>query len=144
MKTKIIISLLVLLIAIQFIKIDRSVPENFQDYDFLVYNQTNAEITTLLKSACYDCHSYETKYPWYSQIAPVSWYLKRHINEGREHLNFSDWKYLSEEKRAHKIDECIELIEEDEMPLFSYSLIHKEAKLSEEQKEQLVEFFKAL
>lgn len=144
MKTKIIISLIVFLVAIQFIKIDRAVPEDFQDYDFMVYNNVSTEMSTLIKTSCYDCHSYETKYPWYSQIAPVSWYLKQHINEGREHLNFSDWKYLSEEKRAHKIEECIELINEEEMPLGSYLIIHKEAKLSGEQREKMVDFFKSI
>lgn len=144
MKTKILISLIVVLIAIQFIKIDRTVPADFQDYDFMVYNQVSPELSNLIKSSCYDCHSYETKYPWYSQIAPVSWYLKQHVNEGREHLNFSDWKYMSEEKRAHKIEECIELIEEEEMPLSSYLILHQEAKLSTDQRDQIVEFFKSL
>ena len=76
-------------------------------------------MTTLLESACYDCHSYKTKYQWYSNIAPVSWWLGHNVEEGREHLNFSTWGNYPTEKAEHKLEECAEEVDEGEMPLNS-------------------------
>ncbi len=101
----------------------------------------NTEIKTILKASCYDCHSNESAYPWYTNIAPFSWLVKNHINEGRQHLNFSEWGTYSIEKSDHKLEECIDEVEEGEMPLSSYTLMHKEAELSKEQKEALMHWF---
>jgi len=97
----------------------------------------------MLKTSCYDCHSNQPTYPWYTNIAPVSWWIKHHINEGTHHLNFSIWGTYSEKRKNHKLEECIEMIEEDEMPMSSYKIMHAESKLTDTQKLQLVEFFKA-
>ena len=97
-----------------------------------------------MKAACYDCHSNKNVYPWYTYVQPVGWYVKNHIEEGKEHLNFSEFGNYTAEKQAHKLEESYELIEKGEMPLSSYTLIHKEAVLTTEQQTNLVTYFKEL
>ena len=97
-----------------------------------------------MKAACYDCHSNKSVYPWYTYTQPIGWFVKNHIEEGKEHLNFSEFGSYTAEKQAHKLEECYELIEKGEMPLSSYTLIHKEAVLTTEQQTNLVTYFKEL
>jgi len=89
--------------------------------------------------ACNDCHSNKTNYPWYSQIQPVAWWLNDHVTEGKEHLNFSNFTQLPIAVQNHKFEEVIEVIDENEMPLESYTYLglHPEAKLTEDQKTAL-------
>lgn len=129
---------------IQFIRISKVNPEIITENDFLVSVNASPEISSLIKTSCYDCHSNETTYPWYTNIAPVSWWIKHHINEGREELNFSEWSTFKEKRKNHKLEECVEMIEENEMPMSSYTLLHKNAALSEEQKQKLILFFQSL
>ena len=91
MKSKIIKILLVVFIAIQAFRIDKTNPQAAKELDFISINKPSKDITQLLKASCYDCHSNESKYPWYSNVAPVSWFLKHHIDEAREEVNFSEW-----------------------------------------------------
>ncbi len=133
-----------LLISIQLIRISKSNPPVEKEKDFLVISQAPIEIQNIIKSSCYDCHSNTTEYPWYTNLAPVSWWIKHHINEGREHLNFSEWANYTDKKADHKLEECIEMIEEGEMPMSSYTFIHKESKLNAEQKLILINWFNDL
>lgn len=144
MKKKIFLGLLVVLVLIQFIKIDKSTPAINPSEEFMSLLKPSAEVASVLKTSCYDCHSYETQYPWYATIAPVSFYLSNHIKDGRKHLNFSTWGQYSEKKQNHKLEECIEMIEKDEMPMSSYTLIHKNATLTNVQKGLLVDWIKTL
>ncbi len=139
---KILIGLLIILVAIQFVRIDKDNPPVEESQEFMTIMSPPAEIATLMKASCYDCHSHETKYPWYTNVAPVSWWIKKHINEGRGHLNFSIWGTYSAKKAAHKLEECYEEVEEGKMPLTSYLPMHPEAKLSDEQVNLLVNWFK--
>ena len=91
---KIGLFLLAALVVMQFFRIDKSAPEVVQGDDFIALMQPSEEVEALLKSACYDCHSNQTVYPWYANVAPVSWWLQHHVDEGREHLNFSVWGNL--------------------------------------------------
>ncbi len=138
------IFLVFLFLVIQSIRIDKTAEPLNPATDFITLTSANAEVANTLKIACYDCHSSQPTYPWYTNIAPVSWWIKHHINEGSQHLNFSIWGTYSEKRKNHKLEECIEMIEEGEMPISSYTLMHGEAKLTDAQKLQLVEFFKAL
>ena len=138
------IFLVFLFLVIQSIRIDKTAEPLNPATDFITLTSANAEVANTLKIACYDCHSNQPTYPWYTNIAPVSWWIKHHINEGSQHLNFSIWGTYSEKRKNHKLEECIEMIEEGEMPISSYTLMHGEAKLTDAQKLQLVEFFKAL
>lgn len=137
------IFLVFLLLAIQSIRIDKTISPVNPETDFIALTSANTEVSGMLKTACYDCHSNQPTYPWYTNIAPVSWWIKHHIDEGSHHLNFSIWGTYKEKRKNHKLDECIEMIEEGEMPMSSYTIMHGEAKLTDAQKMQLVEFFKA-
>ena len=106
--------------------------------------QTPVEVTQIFQSACYDCHSNETKYPWYSNIQPFGWFLKNHIEDGRKHLNFSTFATYEPKRQAHKLFESVEMVENGEMPMESYLLMHPEAKLSESQKAEIVNYFKRI
>jgi hypothetical protein len=88
------------------------------------------EVKALLKRACYDCHSNETVYPWYSRIAPVSWLVARDVAEGREELNFSTWSQYSAKDQGKKLHESWETVAEGEMPPWYYTILHPEARLS--------------
>lgn len=138
---RILVYTFILLLFAQMIRIDKTnVPVNPAN-DFIMHQQVPTDLAQTLKIACYDCHSDETTYPWYTNYAPVSWWIKHHINEGREHLNFSVWATYSAKKANHKLEECVEMLEEGEMPMSSYTLIHKEAQLTPQQKADLIAFF---
>lgn len=98
------------------------------------------ETLALAQRACFDCHSNETVWPWYSRIAPVSWLVRRDVDEGRHHLNFSDWGAVHEDGEGHDhADKMLTVVEEGEMPPLTYLLMHPEAKLSDEEKRQLMD-----
>jgi hypothetical protein len=130
-------AILLLFLILQLFRIDKKNPPSTPGCDFLQVVQPPAEIAAMIKTGCYDCHSNETVYPWYSNIAPVSWLLKSHISEGREQINFSEWGNYQPGKRGHKLDECKEMVEKGEMPLSGYTLLHPAAKFSPEQRETL-------
>ena len=139
---KISIGLIAVLVIIQFFRIDKTNPVIIQENDFITITNPPENVSVILKTSCYDCHSNETKYPWYTNISPLSWWIKDHINEGREELNFSEWGTFKEKRKNHKLEECIELIDEDEMPLLSYLITHGDAKLTADDKGFLLEWFK--
>ncbi|MDP1830269.1 MAG: heme-binding domain-containing protein [Archangium sp.] len=101
-----------------------------------------AEVATLLKRSCYDCHSNETKWPWYSQVAPVSWLVSKDVNDGRKHLNFSEWQGYEEGRKLKKFKEVAEEVDEGEMPMAIYLPLHPEAKLTDAEKKLLVDWAK--
>ncbi len=136
--------LVLFFLLIQSFRIDKTNEPVNGTTDFIVLTSANTEVANTLKIACYDCHSNQPTFPWYTNIAPVSWWIKHHIDEGSHHLNFSIWGTYSDKKKNHKLEECIEMVEEEEMPMSSYTIMHGDAKLTDAQKLQLVEFFKAL
>ncbi|MCC9070976.1 heme-binding domain-containing protein [Flavobacterium sp. F-65] len=95
-------------------------------------------VQTILENSCYDCHSNTTRYPWYSYIQPARSFMEGHIKEGKENLNFSQWGSYSKRKQENKLDRIAKQIKANEMPLASYTLIHKNAVLNTVQKEQLL------
>lgn len=105
-------------------------------------------VHTLLKTACYDCHSNNTNYPWYANIQPVGWWLKDHIDEGKEHLNFQEFaltkaggRFPTKSLRQdHKLEEVAEMVETGEMPLTSYTFIHGNAKLDAGERKMIVDW----
>ncbi len=138
MKKKVIYSLCVLFILFQFLPINRTNPSVEAD---LIANE---KVKSILKRSCYDCHSNETRYPLYSYTFPASIFLAHHVEEGREELNFSNWEILSESKKATKAGDIIEELEKKEMPLFSYTLVHRDAILSSEEIEIIKNWAKAI
>jgi hypothetical protein len=143
MKKKVGITILAIIVIIQFIRIDFVNPEVVLKNDFIVMTKPDVKIIKLLKTSCYDCHSNTTEYPWYTNVAPVSWWIGDHIEEARGHLNFSEWASYSEKKQLHKLHECYEEVEHGEMPLNSYTWTHNEADLSNDDREYLKHWFEA-
>ncbi len=141
MKYKIIITITIILVFIQFIKIEISVPLIEIEKDYLLYSNAPVEIANMLKNSCYDCHSYETEFPWYSNIAPASWLVKNHIKEARKHFNFSEWENYPLGVKNNIQLNCIEEIKKGGMPLKSYSLMHSKARLSKDEKTNLINWF---
>lgn len=141
-RKRLIIISIGIIVLIQFIRIDTINPEINENNDFINLTVAPIEIRNILKNSCYDCHSNQTKYPWYSNVAPVSWMLKKHINEGRKHLNLSKWGDYSLDKQISKKEDCVKEIQDNEMPLKSYTLIHTNAKLSSNSKKLLIDWLK--
>lgn len=106
--------------------------------------QAPAEVMTVLRTSCYDCHSNETVWPWYSHVIPSKWFVRQHVVEGRGHLNFSTWGEYPARRAAHKLEEVVELVEEGEMPLASYLWLHAEAGLSEEDADRIIDWARSL
>jgi len=134
----------VALIVIQFFPITLNESDTVPQSDFMVENQVPATIKNRLQVSCYDCHSNNTDYPWYSKIQPAAWYLEDHIQEGKDELNFNEWAEYSDRRKNSKLRSIISQIEEDKMPLDSYTLIHKDAILSDEDKRVIIDYMKAL
>lgn len=138
MKRKILIGILIFLILIQFIKPTRNTGNVFGRNDFTHEVQVPDSIRRILKVSCFDCHSNHTNYPWYAEINPVGWWLNHHVNEGKKELNFSEFITYPLKKQDKKLDEIGKQVKEHEMPLSSYTLIHSNARLNENQVNALV------
>lgn len=139
-KQRILIGILLIVGIMQFFPIDKTNPSADPTLDFVSVMQPPAEVVSLFQNACYDCHSYTTEYPWYTNIAPVSWWIKKHINHGRDNLNFSLWGSYSAEKAKHKLEECAEKTLKTEMPLTSFLISHPEARISKEERKKLADW----
>lgn len=129
----ILVGLLVTFVVIQFIARPEKISEPVNENDIISVLEIEGPIATMLKSACYDCHSDQPRYPWYASVAPISWKIGEHIEEGRDELNFSKWATYSAKRRDHKLEEMIEEVEEGKMPQPNYVRMHSEAKLTDEQ-----------
>lgn len=131
-------------VAIQLIPIDRTNPPVVEKNNFVSIYKTPANIQALLKASCYDCHSNETKYPNYSYVAPISWMIKDHINEGREYLNFSEWGTYNKDLKQGAIEKSIDAIKNYQMPLSSYVSKHPAANLTTKQRKELEDYFSSI
>jgi hypothetical protein len=120
----VLVILLIALVVIQFIRPDKNVSSYESVTAFEAETQPSSEVAGILKQNCYDCHSNHTTYPWYAEIAPVSCWLDEHIEHGKGHFNASAWEEYSVKKKDHKLEELIEMVEEGEMPLDSYTWVH--------------------
>jgi len=126
----ILVYILIPLLLIQFVPVDRENPP----VDESITLTAPPEIIAILKNSCYDCHSNETEWPFYSYIAPVSWLVERDVEFGRDDLNFSEWNKMTENDREHAKEEIIEEISRDTMPMPIYIVTHPSASLSVENK----------
>jgi hypothetical protein len=107
--------------------------------DFIAAAHPPAAVAAAIRAACYDCHSYETVWPLYSRIAPVSWLIASDVNEGRKHLNFSDWP-AEPNRVAKQLDRINEVVDYKEMPLKKYTLLHPAARLTEAQRKAILDW----
>lgn len=127
-------------VGIQFIPTTRNQSVLILQADFNNTFEVPYNIQNILKKSCYDCHSNNTNYPWYHKIQPASWLLENHIKEGKKELNFSEFGASSKRRQKSKLKSIINQIKDDEMPLYSYTLIHSDAKLSEGNKKDLIDW----
>ena len=137
---RIALLLLIVFIVMQFFGPDKNVSEvaiKDNPSDFITIEQPSAMVEGILVRACYDCHSNNTTYPWYNNITPVNYWMADHVAHGTKHLNFSEWGTYSPKKKDHKLEECIEMVEEGEMPLNSYTWTHGDAKLTQAEIQEL-------
>jgi hypothetical protein len=141
---KFLLALVILLVAIQFMRPEENVLKTSSANHISTVFETPDEVQTVLKTSCNDCHSNNTVYPWYNKVQPVAWWLNHHVNEAKEKLNFDEFASYNLRRQYHKMEETEEMIAENEMPLFSYTLIHRNAILSEEQKQVLTDWSKSI
>lgn len=143
MKTvkKVLFWTLVVFALIQFIPIDKVNKPVDKTVNFVDAKKTPEKIRGLIKGACYDCHSNETVYPKYANIAPISWSVKSHVNEGRERLNFSIWGTYNKELKESMLNKASQNIQNKLMPMPGYIVYHKEANLSDAERTLLVHYF---
>ncbi|MFA5263999.1 MAG: heme-binding domain-containing protein [Opitutaceae bacterium] len=133
----ILIGLLIVLFAIQAIRPEKNHSAAVQPKDISVQVSTPPAIRRILDEACYDCHSNNTRYPWYAEVQPAGWILANHIKAGKRHLNLSEFASLPIEQAKQKLNRISEEVSQHEMPLASYTWMHSEAKLSEKQVKEL-------
>ena len=131
---KILLVLLVALVIIQFFRPTKNIAVAASPNDITTKYAVPKDVQAILATSCYDCHSNTTKYPWYNTIQPVAWWLDDHIKEGKKELNFSEFATYRIGRQYKKLEEINEQVKEGEMPLESYTLIHGDAKLTEQQK----------
>lgn len=134
---KIFIGLLIALVLIQFIRPEKNLSGDTTN-DITTLFPMSDSVKLIVDKACADCHSNKTVYPWYASVQPVAFWLADHVNDGKKHFNFNDFASYRIAKQNHKLEEVIEQIKEDEMPLYSYTLIHKDAKLTDAEKATLI------
>jgi hypothetical protein len=141
---KLILGLIAIIVAIQFVHPEKN-ESNDNTFDISTRYTIPVPVKETLKNACYDCHSNLSTYPWYSNIQPVGFWLNHHIEEGKEHLNFSTFAKMPIAVQNHKLEEVIETVEEGEMPMPSYTYLglHPKANLSPEDREALITWAKA-
>jgi hypothetical protein len=137
---KTVMILAVLFLAAQAIRPSRVNPPVNASETIQAKLQIPPEVFSVLQRSCRDCHSSETRWPWYSNITPVSWLLVDHVEEGRKALSFSEWGTYSVTRAAHKLEEIVLMVDDDEMPLKSYLLMHSDARLSPSDKQLLVKW----
>ena len=139
----VVIALAVLFAVAQFVRPDITNPPVDPAERLEASVDVPADIAAILKRSCNDCHTNETAYPWYSQMTPVNWWLKSHIDHGREHLNFSTWAKYTPNQKEKRLEEVCEVLESGEMPLPSYLWGHREAVLSAEDSQKLCKWARA-
>ena len=132
----ILLALVVVFVAAQFVRPTFTNPPVDPTHEL----RAPANVQAILDRSCIDCHSNRTRYPWYSQISPVSWWLQDHIKEGRGEMNVSEFGTYSPKKAAHKMEEVCEMVEKGEMPLREYVWGHPSAKLSDADRQTLCEW----
>lgn len=134
--------LLVVFIIAQFFGPEKNDGDIASVEAFMADTNPPEDVKLILKTACLDCHSDHTRYPWYSQITPVNYWMADHIKHGKGDFNISKWNDYSDKKKDHKLEEIAEEVEEGHMPLPSYTWTHSDAKLSPEQIEAVEQWVK--
>lgn len=136
---KILLVLFTLFIIIQFVRPAKNLSADSSRSMATLY-PTPADVCKILETSCADCHSNKTIYPWYAEVQPVGWWLNNHIKEGKRHFNLDDFTGRRIGWQFKKMDDCIEQLHNDEMPLETYTMIHHNARLSAADKQTLIDW----
>jgi cytochrome c5 len=139
---KVFLGLLILFGIAQFFGPAKNQGDLVSIEPFLKETNPSEDVKAILKETCYDCHSDVTHYPWYNNITPVNFWLASHVKDGKKHFNVSNWEKNSLKRKDHKFEELIEMVEEKEMPLKSYTWTHSEAKLSDDDIKAVIDWAK--
>jgi len=140
MRKKILITLAVLLVIIQFIHPEKNKASGPQTNAIATSITVPDNIKNILAKACNDCHTNNTNYPWYSHIQPVDWWMDHHVREGKRELNFDEYANRPLRYQYHKMEEIADEVEEGEMPLDSYTWMHRDARLTETEKKEVIDW----
>lgn len=140
---KIAIALLVVFVILQFFQTEKN-NSNIKTNSIETVYSVPTQVKDILKTACNDCHTNNTEYPWYSNIQPVAWFLNKHVVDGKRHLNLDEFANYRLALQFHKLEEIDEVVSMDEMPLSSYTFIHSDAQLTKHQKDVLINWSKSL
>ena len=137
---KILLFLLAALVVIQFIHPKKNKAEGAQPNYIGNTFTVPDDVKVLLAKACNDCHSNNTRYPWYASFQPVHWWLNKHIVDGKKHINYDEFTHKPLRYQYHKMEETIEMVKEGEMPLDSYTWTHKDARLIDTEKDKIIQW----
>jgi hypothetical protein len=132
-----LIGLAVVVVGIQLIRPSRENPPVDPGQQIGAHVEVPADVAAMLEASCYDCHSHQTRWPWYSNVAPVSWLVAHHADEGREYVNFDTWGANTADEQREALEEISEVVESGEMPLGTYLPLHPEARLTDAQRQRL-------
>ena len=132
--------IIAILVVMQLFQFHTNHQQEVSPNDITLKYPVPGDVYNILKRSCYDCHSNTTIYPWYSYIQPVGWWLNHHINEGKQHLNFSEFSAYTTKRANHKLEKIAKAVTEGWMPLDSYLWIHHDAKLSKEEAARIAEW----
>jgi heme-binding protein len=135
-----LVLLAVIVVGIQFVRPARTNPAVDESQTIFTRTQMTPEVAAVLDRSCRDCHSNKTVWPWYTNVAPVSWWLSDHVNEGRRNLNLSEWGKLPRDRQDRKLRQICDEVSDGVMPLSSYTPMHPQAKLSEQDKKTLCDW----
>jgi hypothetical protein len=137
---KTLLVLLVVFIAIQFVQPARNTSGQVLPTDISKTVSLPENVHTILQTACYDCHSNNTRYPWYNYVQPVAWILANHIKHGKKDLNFNEFGSYPARRQQSKLKAIADQVRDGEMPLYSYTIIHKKARLTKEEKSVIIQW----
>ena len=144
MKKKAFIGFIVILVLIQFIPKREMLPPVDESQDFFSVVNAPEEVETLVKDACYQCHSHSQEFPWYDAVQPISWWIRGHVYYGQSSLDFATWSQQDASEQSHKMLEASEEVASAHMPMKSYTWMHEEAQLDERERKLLAAFFKSM
>ena len=134
------LALLLVFIALQFIRPARNISATVQNADMITQFNTPANVAGVLKTSCYDCHSNNTRYPWYANVQPMGWLLADHIKNGKTELNFNEFGSYSKRRQLSKLKSIAGSVKDGSMPLASYTWMHRDAKLSAEKRALIIDW----
>lgn len=137
------IVLIVIFLGIQFVRPARTNPPVDESQTIFARTQMKPEVAAIFDRSCRDCHSNKTVWPWYTNVAPISWWLSNHVNEGRQNLNLSEWGRLAQDRQDRKLRQICDEVSDGVMPLSSYLPMHPQARLSDQDKSTLCDWVDA-